>query len=432
MKLIAGLVATASVATAADWAVIVAGSYGYGNYRHQADACHAYKVTREFGIPAEQIITMMYDDIASSSSNPFKGKVFNKPTKVGDAGVDVYAGCKIDYKGSDVTPANFVNVLTGASAKTGGKPVLKSTAQDRVFVNFVDHGGTGLIAFPSQTMSATQLNSALKTMHSTKMYSQLTFYMEACESGSMFEGLLDPSLNIYVTTASNAEESSWGTYCPPDDMINGKAINSCLGDLYSVNWMENAESAGKSETLQEQFDSIKTSTDKSHVMQYGDLSFTSEPISDFLGDGGKVATKGDSKTTKSTSNVPSPDIPLHLAYYNYLRADKSDYSTRMELAKGLQTQLASQIKVDTMFHELTKTVASQTNGDASSLFHGIPKTPIVCGECCDTVYAAITDGCGGFTDYSLQYSRVVVNLCSHVGQDAAAAAKIASTLKAMC
>ena len=39
-------------------------------------------------------------------------------------------------------------------------------------------------------------------------------YVEACESGSIFEGVLDKSLNIYATTAANAYESSWGTYCP--------------------------------------------------------------------------------------------------------------------------------------------------------------------------------------------------------------------------
>jgi hypothetical protein len=45
-------------------------------------------------------------------------------------------------------------------------------------------------------------------------YREMTMYIEACESGSMFEGLLGPELGIYVTTASNAVESSWGTYCP--------------------------------------------------------------------------------------------------------------------------------------------------------------------------------------------------------------------------
>ncbi|VVA38348.1 PREDICTED: vacuolar-processing enzyme, partial [Prunus dulcis] len=29
------------------WAVLVAGSSGYGNYRHQADVCHAYQLLKK-------------------------------------------------------------------------------------------------------------------------------------------------------------------------------------------------------------------------------------------------------------------------------------------------------------------------------------------------------------------------------------------------
>lgn len=62
--------------------------------------------------------------------------------------------------------------------------------------------------------------------------------MEACESGSIFEGLMPEDLNIYVTTASNAVESSWGTYCPGMDPPPPPEFMTCLGDLYSVAWME--------------------------------------------------------------------------------------------------------------------------------------------------------------------------------------------------
>jgi len=37
---------------------------------------------------------MAYDDIRNNKSNPFKGKMFNKPD-----GVDVAEGLKIDYSG---------------------------------------------------------------------------------------------------------------------------------------------------------------------------------------------------------------------------------------------------------------------------------------------------------------------------------------------
>lgn len=44
MKKISLLSALSSVQAAATdhWAVLVAGSQGYDNYRHQADICHAY------------------------------------------------------------------------------------------------------------------------------------------------------------------------------------------------------------------------------------------------------------------------------------------------------------------------------------------------------------------------------------------------------
>ena len=55
------------------WAVLVAGSNGYFNYRHQADICHAYQILRKNGIPDERIIVMMYDDIAHNTNNPTPG-----------------------------------------------------------------------------------------------------------------------------------------------------------------------------------------------------------------------------------------------------------------------------------------------------------------------------------------------------------------------
>ena len=61
---------------------------------------------RKNGIPEDQIITLAYDDIANNSENPFPGKIFNKPN-----GQDVYAGCNIDYKGTAVTPENFLAII---------------------------------------------------------------------------------------------------------------------------------------------------------------------------------------------------------------------------------------------------------------------------------------------------------------------------------
>jgi legumain len=75
------------------------------------------------------------------------------------------------------------------------------------------------------------------------MYKELVFYLEACESGSMFEYFLENDINIYAVTAANSIESSWATYCSPDDKVNGISIGTCLGDHFSVGWMEDSDSA---------------------------------------------------------------------------------------------------------------------------------------------------------------------------------------------
>lgn len=269
------------------WAVLVAGSNDFWNYRHQSDVYHAYQVLLKNGMNPDNIIVFAFDDIANNSENPMKGKVFNKPDPTGK-GVDVYAGVKIDYKGELVTPENFLNVIQGEKAKLKGKGtgrVLQSKSTDNVFIYFSDHGANGLIAFPSEELYADDLNKALLNMHTKKMYRKLVFYLEACESGSMFENLLHKNLNIYSTTASTPSESSWATYCSPDDKVNGTSIGTCLGDEYSVNWIENADDLIKNnkESLLQQFNTISEKTVHSKAQQYGDFSFLNETASDFEG-----------------------------------------------------------------------------------------------------------------------------------------------------
>jgi legumain len=73
MKVLLFLVLLAASAYAANWAVLVAGSNGFWNYRHQADVCHAYQTLLSKGFDANKIIVLSYDDVANSAQNPFKG-----------------------------------------------------------------------------------------------------------------------------------------------------------------------------------------------------------------------------------------------------------------------------------------------------------------------------------------------------------------------
>ncbi len=157
------------------WAVLVAGSNTFSNYRHQADVFHAYQALVSKGFDQDYIITFAYNDVANSAYNPYKGKIFNKPSYQ-NPGVDVYQGVKIDYEGADVTPENFLAVLEGNQAATKGKKVLKTTSSDNIFIFFSDHGSPGLIAFPSKYLYADQLLQSFARM--SGRYSKLVFYLE--------------------------------------------------------------------------------------------------------------------------------------------------------------------------------------------------------------------------------------------------------------
>ncbi|KER19575.1 hypothetical protein T265_11697 [Opisthorchis viverrini] len=169
-----------------NWAVLIAGSKTWKNYRHQAKVFHTYHVLRANKIPAENIITFAYDDIASNPKNPFPGQVFNDYEHE-----DVYKGVVIDYRRKDVKPDILAKVLIGdAKLEKQGKRVLKSGPGDNVFIYYSGHGTIAYISFPNGKLSATKLNDILVKMRSNKKYNKLVFYMDACYSGSMFHDIL--------------------------------------------------------------------------------------------------------------------------------------------------------------------------------------------------------------------------------------------------
>merc|ERR1712190_172425 len=157
------------------------------------------------------------------------------------------------------------------------------------------------------------------------MGKELLFYLEACESGSIFNNLLKAP-NAKAVTAANPKESSWGWYCAGTgtggDMVNGKAIKSCLGDEFSVRWMEDTEAASiNSETVGEQVGKVVKAVTKSHVQQYGVNTLDSEPIGNFQGNDNAMAARVASTSESNEYGVSSLEVEVHQAYYRVLRAE---------------------------------------------------------------------------------------------------------------
>jgi legumain len=414
---------------AGNYAVIVVGSQGYSNYRHHADGCHAYQIMKKNGIPESNIILMMQDDVANAKENPFPGKLFNKPTAKGEPGLDVYKGCKPTYTGDGVNAKLFLDVIQGKKSDTA-HTVLKSTAEDSVFINFVDHGGVGIIALPNgPTLKNTELVAALKAMHESKMYKKLVFYMEACESGSMF-ATLPKGLNIYATTAANAKESSWGTYCSPNDKVDGKNMNTCLGDLYSVNWMEDSDlkASMASETLEAQYTKVKSETNKSHCLEFGDVdSLSSLPIHDFQADESSIfdlsnaTARAEAEKSKLESSVDSRDATLVSKFYQYLNGGSKTSATA--LIKEIEMREKAKIQFNT--------IVSLAAGSAMSEHLMSAKSELQSEEewtCHHSAIDAVETVCGGFDSFSLKYTASIANMC----KAGVPASRIISAIKQVC
>ena len=193
-----------ALAAAENWAVIIAGSNSWYNYRHQSNVAHQYQIYLDYGVKPENIIVFDYDDIPQYEANPFPGELYNLP---GDDAKDYYKNLVIDYRGKEITKQTLFNVLLGVEDGSG-KKVLKSTSEDNVFINYYDHGAPNLICLINERISSDELQDVLMLMHKKQMYKKLVFYLEACDSATMMEGFPD-TLGIYVVTSTDSAVSGW-------------------------------------------------------------------------------------------------------------------------------------------------------------------------------------------------------------------------------
>ncbi|CAA0824251.1 Vacuolar-processing enzyme gamma-isozyme [Striga hermonthica] len=402
------------------WAVLLAGSSGYGNYRHQADVCHAYQILKKGGLKEENIIVFMYDDIAYNPDNPRPGVIINNPS-----GHDVYHGVPKDYVGDEVTANNFYAVLLGnKTALTGGSgKVVDSSPNDRIFVYYTDHGGPGILGMPTGPyIYADDLNKVLKKKHDSGTYKSLVFYVEACESGSIFEGLLERDLDIYVTTASNAYESSWGTYCPGQYPAPPPEYETCLGDLYSVAWMEDSDVHNlRTETLNQQYQLVKKRTAKdnsymgSHVMQYGDLNLSAENLFVYMGTdpaNDNYTYVDDNSLHPSSEAINQRDADL-LHFWHKFRKAPEGSDRKSEAQKQLAEAMAHRAHIDDSFKLIGKLLFGIDKGPQMMISARPAGHPLVDDwNCLKSMVRTFETQCGSLSQYGMKHMRLVANICN--------------------
>lgn len=211
------------------WALIVAGSSGWENYRHQADALAQYRLLRRAGLPDDRIVLVLADDIADAPENPEPGVVRHAVD-----GPDLYEDVEVDYELASVRAPDILDILAGK--RSARLPiVVDSTSGDDIYVYFSGHGsdqgmfiGANQAADrvgPSSFVSPEDLAATITGMDSENRYRRVLVAVEMCEAGAMGRALTAP--HALVIGAANDYENSVATNWSPKH-------NAWLGDQFSV------------------------------------------------------------------------------------------------------------------------------------------------------------------------------------------------------
>lgn len=205
-------------ALTAQYAVLVQGSNGWNNYRHQADVLSVYQMLKTKGFDDDHIILIIDKALASDAMNPEPGII-----RAEDGGNDLLAGCSMDYDNADISPSDISNILLGV--KTDKTPVVlpKDAGQNVLLFwsghghNHANNGADELVwrnADVGRGMTADLLRQTISLMHQQGHYRKMFVLTEPCFSEAVITPLVGIPGVLAMSSAGTFEQSfadNWST-----------------------------------------------------------------------------------------------------------------------------------------------------------------------------------------------------------------------------
>jgi hypothetical protein len=199
--------------------------------------------------------------------------------------------------------------------------------------------------------------------------------------------------------------------------------------------MENSDASDWAvETLQSQFDSVHDATNTSTVCAYGDLSIAAITLAQFFGvESSTPAPRPRKKLSRLSEPVSSRDVPIKI-----LQSKIGSAATSAEIAdaqSALQSELSARASADERFSALARILAAGDDYLAAELLAPLPRSssctdgPAVTDfACAERAFDTYTSICGGFTDYSLRYFKLLRRACASKKMESG----IEAALKQVC
>lgn len=238
------------------WALVIAASKGWSNYRFQADAFAMYRILKQHGYDDDHIVLVMEDDIAYNPKNIKQGEI-----KVQANGDNLYDKNAIDYKLSDLTIDDLGKILKGQKTDKL-KSVINSTDYDNVFVFWSSHGSNGSLNFGDYNAAYWELQDIFKKVPHRKMM----VAVEACFSGGLGKYCEGMEGTLFLTAANPNETSHAAEW---DETIGVFRSNGFTKGFHeAINKDPNV-------TLRDLYYIISRNTDGSHVKIYNEANYGS-------------------------------------------------------------------------------------------------------------------------------------------------------------
>lgn len=153
------------------YALIVAASSGWENYRHQAGAYLMYQMLKSNGLDDDHILLVSEDDIARHSINPTPGRIL-PPEGEGN----LYENVIVDYKLSEVGLSGLLETLTtGTSFRPG--------VYDNLFVYWAGRGTPEGPKWLDETLHAFEVADFFKALSARQTFRKLLLVLETDYGG---------------------------------------------------------------------------------------------------------------------------------------------------------------------------------------------------------------------------------------------------------
>lgn len=238
-----------------NWALLVASSKEWTNYRHQADVLAIYQQLKQAGYTDDRIILIVEDDIADNVSNPNKGVI-----QVTIGGNNVYENVEIDYRMSSLKAKDILAILNGEKSESL-PTVIESTENDNLFVFWSGHGVPGAMCWDEEAyaMTGDKLSSVFEDMNRKRRYRKLLMMVEACFSGGVMKQCEGIPGMLFIT-AANGDETSKA------DVFNGE-MKVWMSNRFTSTFIEQITD-NREVAMRDLYYRLFINTVGSHVMVY--------------------------------------------------------------------------------------------------------------------------------------------------------------------